>query len=70
MDKLDIEQPKEIVTTVSARCAHCGTTWDVARIVERKNETGDLVENENNEGPKKCPKCYPNPPAPSVEEES
>lgn len=68
MDDIDLQQPKEIVTTVSATCKHCGTIWDMSRVVERRNEAGDLVEDENTSVIQMCPSCNPNPPAPPAEE--
>lgn len=68
MDDIVLQQPKEIVTTISATCTHCGTTWDMSRIVERRNESGELVEDENISVIQNCPSCNPNPPAPPAEE--
>lgn len=66
MENLQIDQPKEIITTITAICKNCGTTWDAARVVERADENGQLVEEENS-AVVKCPTCNPNPVGPAAE---
>jgi hypothetical protein len=39
-----VAQPKETVTTVSARCKECGTVWDISRIVETLGDDGEITE--------------------------
>lgn len=61
MENLEFEQPKEIVTTITARCKNCGTVWDMSRTVEVRDENGHLAETENAPVIQKCPSCFPNP---------